>query len=724
MVKDAIDTRKLKDQVAEFLKKSKWEKAAEVLEQLAKAEPRDMAHRLKLGDTYRRQDMIQKSVSSYQTAAKVFADEGQLIKAIGAVKVILEIDPKNEEAQKHLADMNNRRFAKPTLESTGLKSAKGIGAGARGTSELELLEGEGIARAIAAEVAGDHIPIDTGDDEPLELDDGKPSAPRRTRSPASGLAIPHRGFQAAPAAKGAKPPMSARTSFDLSAKADELELAVPAKTAPPPGRPPGATAKPVAPGKVKKSAAPGPVAKPPTRPSPPKRAAPGDGDEISMDLEGSAIEKLPDDAILTPSAEDLAVESDDDEIALDEDERPAAPAAKPPKGPSKAPVAPPRTAAPAPKAPEVTISEEIIFEEESVPSRPPMASNRPSAPSPGAARPIADLLSSEAEEEIELLSISSDDEVAGRPISGQRPTPDEADFDTAFGNISPSAGPPKKRPPPKKVPLFDDLSQEAFVELVNKLSYHRHVPGQLIIKEGDPGRSFFVIVEGKVRIFKALPDGKELNLARLGEGAFFGEMALLSGAPRTANVVAEEDTEILEVTDVVLRQLAQNHPQVVHSLKNFYRQRLLNNVMAISPLFRDFDPGERKAIVEKFKMRQAAPAEVLITEGKNSDGLYVVLHGAVNVTAKKDDKPVDLARLKEGEIFGEMSLLTRKPATATVTSPGNSILLKLPRESFQELVLTHPQILELVSDLTEKRKSATEAILSGHGPGHDGMSFV
>jgi len=62
-----------------------------------------------------------------------------------------------------------------------------------------------------------------------------------------------------------------------------------------------------------------------------------------------------------------------------------------------------------------------------------------------------------------------------------------------------------------------------------------------------------------------------------------------------------------------------------------------------------------------------------------------------------------------------MSLLTRKPATATVTSPGNSILLKLPRESFQELVVTHPQILALVSQLTEERAAATRAALEQHG---------
>src|SRR2546423_893685 len=171
-----VDIRKLKDDVAEHLKKSRWEKAAEVLEQLVAAEPKDMSHRLKLGDTYRRMEQIQKSINSYQHAAKFFGDEGQLIKAIGAVKVILEIDPKNEDAQKQLQEMNERRFGKVTLESAGLKAAKGIGAGARATSAIELEEASSAAAAVSSAV----IPPPPSrppppEEESLELDDGKPS---------------------------------------------------------------------------------------------------------------------------------------------------------------------------------------------------------------------------------------------------------------------------------------------------------------------------------------------------------------------------------------------------------------------------------------------------------------------------------------------------------------------------------------------------------------------
>ena len=54
MAKEAVDTRKLKDSVAEYLKKSKFDKAAELLEELAEAEPEDVQHQLRLGDCYRR----------------------------------------------------------------------------------------------------------------------------------------------------------------------------------------------------------------------------------------------------------------------------------------------------------------------------------------------------------------------------------------------------------------------------------------------------------------------------------------------------------------------------------------------------------------------------------------------------------------------------------------------------------------------------------------------
>src|SRR5256884_5360192 len=118
MARDAVDARKLKDSAAEYLKKSKFEKAAEVLEELVQAEPKDMQHRLRLGDCYRKLEQPQKSITQYDAAGRYYADQGQLIKAIAAVKVILEIDPRNAEAQNELAEMNERSLWKGEVPCT------------------------------------------------------------------------------------------------------------------------------------------------------------------------------------------------------------------------------------------------------------------------------------------------------------------------------------------------------------------------------------------------------------------------------------------------------------------------------------------------------------------------------------------------------------------------------------------------------------------------------
>jgi CRP-like cAMP-binding protein len=596
-----VDVRKLKDEVAEHLKRSRWEKAAEVLEQLVAAEPKDMAQQLRLGDTYRRMEQPQKAIESYQRAAKFFSDEGQLIKAIGAVKLILECDPRNAQAQKQLADMNQRRMGKTPLAKVGIKSVPAPAAAPARAAKASAMDAASGSNHAVDDPSQIELP-EVDEDEPMELDDGRPPS------------------QTAARPRTAKLPPRKTKSIDLSG-GDELELDPPVRAS---------------------------AATPTARSTPAAPARPGREIDVELDpdLPPPEAELLPDDAILSPEPEDLVAPEHEDEV----------------------------------------ISREEFGRQ---------------------GGPIVDLLSSGAEEEIELLSISADEEAStSRPTGPPAVSADDADLDRAFGNIAPEGAGVPTKVVTKKVPLFDDLPQDAFVALVNRLGYHRHDAGHLIIREGEPGRSFFIIVEGKVRVYKAGADGKEITLAHLGEGAFFGEMAMLSGAPRTANVVSEEETEILEVTDTVLRDLATKYPQVVNSLKNFYRQRLLNNVMAISPLFKDFDTAQRKSLVEKFRMRQAAPGEKVIAEGKSTDGLYVVLHGVVDVTVEQRQ----VARLKEGEIFGEMSLLSRDPASATVTAQSNAILLRLPRDSFQELVVTHPQILELVSDLAEKRRIEVEAI--------------
>ena len=117
--------------------------------------------------------------------------------------------------------------------------------------------------------------------------------------------------------------------------------------------------------------------------------------------------------------------------------------------------------------------------------------------------------------------------------------------------------------------------------------------------------------------------------------------------------------------------------------------------------------------MERFRARNVAAGERVVLEGQPSDGLYVVLSGALDVLKRKGSRDVPAGGLREGDVFGEMSCLRKGPASATVVARRAGTLLRLPRSAFDEIVVTYPQILELVSQLTDERQRSLEAILDG-----------
>jgi CRP-like cAMP-binding protein len=264
-----------------------------------------------------------------------------------------------------------------------------------------------------------------------------------------------------------------------------------------------------------------------------------------------------------------------------------------------------------------------------------------------------------------------------------------------------------------RIPLFSDLPHEAFVKLAERVSLHRVPAGTAIVREGEEGASFFVVASGVVRVEKAGAAGDPVTLARLPEGAFFGEMAILSGEPRAATVLADGPCELLEIRADVLLELAREHPPIVESLATFYRRRLLANAMATSPLFRPFGRDERAALMGRFRSREVAEGTAVIREGQPADGLYVVLSGTLDVWKRRDGEQVRAGQLREGDVFGEMSCLRKGPASASVSAARKAVLLRLPRADFDELVMTYPQILELVSELSDERQHGLEAVAGG-----------
>jgi CRP-like cAMP-binding protein len=250
-----------------------------------------------------------------------------------------------------------------------------------------------------------------------------------------------------------------------------------------------------------------------------------------------------------------------------------------------------------------------------------------------------------------------------------------------------------------KAPLFSDLSSEAFVELVERCPLRHFTAGERILQQDAPGDAFYVICEGQVAVRRE-EGGEVLQLARLSEGDFFGEMALLSGAPRVASVDAAVDgTLVLEISTSLLTELTRRHPGVATALKKFCRQRLVSNLMATSALFRPLSRADRRTLASGFRARDVLAGDVVLSEGGRGDGLYLVLAGLLEVSRGG----FRIAKLGQGEVFGEASLLGRRPVVATVRALQRTSLLRLPEEEFAKVAERYPAVRAHLEALRDAR---------------------
>jgi CRP/FNR family transcriptional regulator, cyclic AMP receptor protein len=128
-----------------------------------------------------------------------------------------------------------------------------------------------------------------------------------------------------------------------------------------------------------------------------------------------------------------------------------------------------------------------------------------------------------------------------------------------------------------EVPLFAELDDDERAELNARLRRRRYRKGEMIFLRGDLGRDLFLIESGSVKICLTTEDGKEMTLALLGVGEFFGELALLDGDPRSSDAVAMEASTFLLLERSDFLQFVDEHPRVAHRVMAVLSRRLRDN---------------------------------------------------------------------------------------------------------------------------------------------------
>jgi cyclic nucleotide-binding protein/tetratricopeptide repeat protein len=135
--------------------------------------------------------------------------------------------------------------------------------------------------------------------------------------------------------------------------------------------------------------------------------------------------------------------------------------------------------------------------------------------------------------------------------------------------------------PVVSTPLFEGFSEEELVAVIRGLKLLTFEPGDILVTEGAPGGSLFILTTGRVKAYVKNARGESIKVHELTEGSFFGEISVLTGKPRTATLTAAGACEVLELDKATLDSITQRHPHVLEVLKRFHEARAQDTVEAI-----------------------------------------------------------------------------------------------------------------------------------------------
>jgi CRP-like cAMP-binding protein len=282
-------------------------------------------------------------------------------------------------------------------------------------------------------------------------------------------------------------------------------------------------------------------------------------------------------------------------------------------------------------------------------------------------------------------------------------------------DIAQNPSPSKSKHSFERTPLLSGLTGQELDDFIDSLELKEIAAGDSIYSENEFNDSLYIIAMGSVRLETQNIHGKTQIFSQLGEGDFFGELSFMSKKAHVESAVAESNTSILLINRNVFDGWVKKHPSIRETVEDFYRRRVLARILAITPVFEGIPQEARIPLAQQFSFSFLHNNDVIIKEGDVESTFYLIRSGRVQVStvSKKDpSKVIKLGALDEGSFFGEVSMLTKMPRTATVTASGDVELLTLTTEKFNEISKEFPTVRKVVSAYLKQRVKNTIKKLS------------
>lgn len=277
----------------------------------------------------------------------------------------------------------------------------------------------------------------------------------------------------------------------------------------------------------------------------------------------------------------------------------------------------------------------------------------------------------------------------------------------------------------RRVPIFGSLAPDELQRIVDApdnvvVSF---APSELIVAENDVGDSMYIVLEGAVDVRITAVGGREITIATLKAGEFFGEQALLPGSTgrRNATVRALQACKLFRIAkgNVALGLARAEDTSLSGSPEQATDEDRVRMLLRSVRLFRSLAPRDLEKVTDWTETISYDDGDIILREAEEGDYMYIVLDGVAEVFVMDDDgKIVVLARLTPGHYFGEQALLPDGTGkrNANVRADGRTTLVRVAKRYFQ-LIVNHDNKLMLALQAVgdAQRRKIIDAIGRGGG---------
>lgn len=255
----------------------------------------------------------------------------------------------------------------------------------------------------------------------------------------------------------------------------------------------------------------------------------------------------------------------------------------------------------------------------------------------------------------------------------------------------------------KELALLRTVPTEELEVLLDIATFRAFGQHQMIASERDHGSFLYLLLGGTAQMTLHDKQGREVLFGSLGPGDCYGEGALFGNFFRRPGARAETHCYVLQLPLNDLRSLLPTAPVLRKRLQALYMQRMAEFTLARVPLFNHLKPRERLSLTRLLKPQHYPRGNAITCQGCPGDALYLI--GSGQVLVQRDGQTI--ASLSEGDFFGEMSLLSNQPQSATVSTFTHADILVLPAADFHRLLAENPDLTERFQTVIDQRRRET-----------------